>query len=111
MAGSGRMPSMMSAKHAAESLMDWLPAERLGQVSIEARLRTWLIGQGLLTVRLRAACKGPFTLRLIDQWTGLLQAGHRQGLRSADTAGLFRDVEMECDGQVWVFAQSIIPDS
>ncbi|MFI4890236.1 MAG: chorismate--pyruvate lyase family protein [Steroidobacterales bacterium] len=102
---------MMSAKQASESAVDWLPAERLGQVSIDARLRAWLIGKGLLTVRLKAACKGPFTLHVIDQWTGLLQSSHRQGLRTDDAAGLFRDVEMECGGQIWVFAQSIIPDS
>ena len=48
---------------------------------------------------------------MIDQWTGLLQSGHRQGLGTDDDAGLFRDVELECGGQVWVFAQSIIPDS
>jgi chorismate--pyruvate lyase len=111
MAGSGRMAPMMPAKQATEARVDWLPAERLGQVSIDARLRAWLIGKGLLTMRLKAACTGSFTLRMIDQWTGLLQTGHRQGLRTEDTAGLFRDVEMECDGQVWVFAQSVIPDS
>ncbi len=105
------MARMLPAKQAAEPAVDWLPAERLGQVSIDPRLRAWLIGKGLLTVRLRAACKGPFALRVIDQWTGLLQTAHRQSLRTNDSAGLFRDVEMECAGQVWVYAQSIIPDS
>jgi chorismate--pyruvate lyase len=102
---------MMTAKRPSEIHVDWLPAERLGQVSIDARLRAWLIGNGLLTVRLKAAGKGPFALQVIDQWTGLLQASHRHGLRTADTAGLFRDVEMGCGGQVWVFAQSVMPDS
>jgi chorismate-pyruvate lyase len=32
-------------------------------------------------------------------------------LRVRDAAGLFRDVELRCGEQVWVFAQSVIPDS
>ena len=102
---------MLSSKSNTDIRVDWLPAERLGQVSIDARLRAWMIGKGLLTVRLKAACNGSFSLRLIDQWTSLLHEGHRHGLRTEDTAGLFRDVEMHCSGQAWVFAQSIIPDS
>ena len=30
--------------------VQWLPAERLGQLDIEARMRPWLIGKGLLSV-------------------------------------------------------------
>ncbi len=32
-------------------------------------------------------------------------------LRVADNAGLFREVELCCADQVWVFAQTVIPDS
>jgi chorismate--pyruvate lyase len=105
------MAAMNSAKQPTDVRVDWLPAERLGQVSIDARVRAWMIGNGLLTLRLKAACKESFALRLIDQWTGLLQASHQQILRTQDNAGLYRDVEMECDGRIWVFAQSIVPDS
>jgi chorismate--pyruvate lyase len=89
----------------------WLPAERLGQVTVDAHVRPWLIGKGLLTLRMKAVCGERFALRLVDQWTGLLNAAHRSALRSTDNAGLFRDVEMCCGGQVWVFAQTIMPDS
>jgi chorismate lyase len=102
---------MISAKQPTDSRIDWLPAERLGQVSIDARVRAWMIGNGLLTMRLRSACKQGFSLHLIDQWTGLLQPSHQQILHTPDNAALFRDVEMECDGRVWVFAQSVVPDS
>src|ERR1700736_2359514 len=91
--------------------IQWLPAERLGQLTVDAHVRPWLIGKGLLTLRMKAVCGERFALRLVDQWTGLLDAAHRSALSSADGAGLFRDVEM-CGGeQVWVFAQTIIPDS
>ena len=78
---------------------------------MDARLRPWMIGKGLLTLRLKAVSNGSFALQVVDEWTGLLNAGHQSILRTDDDAGFFRDVEMNCKGQVWVFAQTIIPDS
>ncbi len=89
----------------------WLPAERLGQAAVDEHVRPWLIGKGLITLRMKAVCGEQFGLRLVDQWTGLLNAGHKSALRVADNAGLFRDVEMCCGELVWMFAQTIIPDS
>jgi chorismate--pyruvate lyase len=89
----------------------WLPAERLGQCDVEASLRSWLIGKGLLTARLKAACGERFGLRLVDQWTGLLSEAHKSALRVTEDAGLFREVELSCADQIWVFAQTVIPDS
>lgn len=91
--------------------IQWQPQERLGQLAMDAQLRPWLIGKGLLTLRLRSTCGARFGLRLVDQWTGLLSASHRAALRCEDTAGLFRDVEMCCGDSVWVFGQTIVPDS
>jgi len=90
---------------------EWLPAERLGQLDMDARLRTWLIGKGLITLRMKEACGDRFTSRLLGQWTGLLTDEHRSSLRVADSAGLFRNVELCCADQVWVFAETVIPDS
>jgi chorismate-pyruvate lyase len=91
--------------------IQWQPQERLGQLSMDAQLRPWLIGKGLLTLRLREACGARYSLRLVDQWSGLLSASHKAALRTEDNAGLFRDVEMCCGEYVWVFGQTIIPDS
>jgi chorismate--pyruvate lyase len=91
--------------------VQWLPTERLGQVTMDAQLRPWLIGKGLLSVRMKAVCGERFSLRLVDQWTGLLNAAQKSVLRSADNAALFRDVEMCNRDAVWVFAQTIMPDS
>jgi chorismate lyase len=91
--------------------IQWLPAERLGQAAVDAHVRPWLIGKGLLTLRMKAVCGERFALQLVDQWTGLLNAAHKSALRSPDNAGLFRDVEMFCGERVWVFAQTIMPDS
>ncbi len=89
----------------------WLPAERLGQLNIEGRMRPWLIGKGLLSVRMQDACGARFGAHLVDQWTGLLSGDHKACLKVGDSAGLFRDEELSCDGQVWVFAQAVVPDS
>ncbi|HXP64990.1 MAG TPA: chorismate lyase [Steroidobacteraceae bacterium] len=91
--------------------IQWQPQERLGQLSMDAQLRPWLIGKGLLTLRLKEACGERFALRLVDQWSGLLSASHKAALRMEDNAGLFRDVEMCCGDFVWVFGQTIIPDT
>jgi len=91
--------------------IQWLPAERLGQLTMDAQVRSWLIGKGLLTLRMRAVCGERYGLRLVDQWTGLLNAAHKSVLRSADNAGLFRDVEMCCGELVWAFEQTVMPDS
>jgi chorismate lyase len=91
--------------------IQWQPQERLGQLCMDAKLRPWLIGKGLLTERLRLSCGERFGLRLVDQWTGLLSASHKAALRTEDSAGLFRDVEMCCGPSVWVFGQTIVPDS
>src|SRR5260370_7397537 len=66
--------------------IQWQPQERLGQLSMDAQLRPWLIGKGLLTGRFREACGERFALRLVDQWTGLLSASHRPALRLAHSA-------------------------
>jgi chorismate--pyruvate lyase len=102
----------MTAK-AARSFqsVQWLPAERLGQMNVEPILRTWLIAKGMLSARMKEACGEQFALRLIDQWTGLLSSSHKLGLRANDTAGLFRDIEMVRGGQVWIFGQTVMPDS
>jgi chorismate-pyruvate lyase len=102
---------MASGKTRTFQCIQWQPAERLGQLSVEPHLRPWLISKGLLTLRLKEKCGGLFTLRLVDLWTGLLSAAHKSALRTEDNAGLFRDVEMCCGENVWVFCQTIIPDS
>lgn len=91
--------------------IQWLPAERLGQLHVDANLRPWLIAKGLLSERIKAVCGERFALRLVDQWSGLLTGSQKLGLRADDNAGLFRDVEMYRDDQVWVFAQTVTPDS
>ncbi len=105
------MPAMIANKAHCKDSISWLPAERLGEFSVDAPLRSWLIGKGLITLRMKAACGERFGLRLVEQWTGLLSGAQKSGLRAHDSAGLFRETELRCADQVWVFAQTVIPDS
>jgi chorismate lyase len=107
----GRIARMTRSSARSIASVQWQPAERLGQLPVDARLRPWLIGDGLLTDRLKAACGKRFVLRLVDLWTGLLSAAHKSALRIEDNAGLFRDIEMRCGDHVWVFGQTVVPDS
>jgi chorismate-pyruvate lyase len=88
----------------------WLPAERLGQLDVEPRVRPWLIGKGLISLRMQDTCGERYAARLVEQWTGLLSGELKTCLKVADSAALFNEVELSCDGQVWVFVQSVIPD-
>ena len=92
----------------------WLPAERLGQLDVDPRMRPWLIGKGLISLRMKDACGERYAARLVEQWTGVLpselKAYLKLGQSAAESAALFREVELSCADQVWVFAQSVIPD-
>jgi chorismate--pyruvate lyase len=105
------MRAMNTPKTRSIESVQWQPAERLGQLAVEAHLRPWLIGKGLLTLRMKAACGDRFALRVVDHWSGLLHGTHKAALRVEDNAGLFRDVELCCGDQVWVFGETVIPDS
>ena len=88
----------------------WLPAERLGQLHIDPRMRPWLIGKGLISLRMKDACGERYAAHLVEQWTGLLSNELKAYLKVGDSAALFREVELCCADQAWVFAQSVIPD-
>jgi chorismate lyase len=89
----------------------WLPAERLGQLDVDARVRPWLIGKGLISTRMRDACGERYAARLVEQWTGLVTGELDACFKVGGSAALFREVELSCADQVWVFAQSVIPDA
>jgi chorismate-pyruvate lyase len=110
-AASVRMGDMTTNKARSIASAEWLPAERLGQLDVDARTRPWLIGKGLLTQRMKDACGERFASHLVEQWRGLLSPVHKTCLRIGDSAGLFREEELCCGDQVWVFAQTVIPDS
>ena len=71
-----------------------------------------MLDSGSLTARLRRACDGRFSVRVLVQGRGwpLLSEARRLGMRRGEAAVL-REVELLCDGRCWVYARTVIPAS
>ncbi|MGD8842914.1 MAG: chorismate lyase [Gammaproteobacteria bacterium] len=88
----------------------WVPHRRWSGRRTRGEFRAWLLDAGSLTDRMRAACAGCFSVRVLDQgW-------HRPRLDEAGTLamqrgvlGWIREVQLLCDGEPWVFARTVIP--
>jgi chorismate lyase len=90
--------------------LQWMPTERLGGAQIETHIRPWLIGQGLLSDRLRSVGGEGYALKVAYEYTASLSPIQRDDLGTQAGAGLFREVCMQVGGKTWVYAQTIIPD-
>lgn len=90
----------------------WQPARRCLRGALPARTRGWLLDEGSLTARLQAASRGRFAVRLLAQrWQRPRPAERRAlGLHPARHA-LVREVLLECAGEPWVYARSVVPAS
>ena len=73
----------------------WLPGSALNCYEGDAHLRSWLLTPGLLTQRMRDTGGAAFHMNVIGEFTD--DGEHR------------REIELVCDGQVWVFAQTRVP--
>ena len=102
---------MLNVSRSRPEPVEWVPAERLGGHEVDAGLRPWLIGQGLLTQRLREKFRERFECLAADPWTGLLSGEERAFLGSSDRAGLVREERLRIDGRDWVLCRVVLPDS
>jgi chorismate lyase len=91
--------------------LQWMPTERLGSAQIDSRIRPWLIGQGLLSERLRSVGGEGYALKVADEYTAVLTPLQREDLGTASSAALVREVALQMRGKTWVYAQSLIPDA
>lgn len=73
----------------------WLPPNALNCYVGDTALRSWLLTPGLLTQRIRDAAGNGFAMHLLHEGAGGL--GH------------VREIDMCCDGVVWMFAHTRIP--
>lgn len=73
----------------------WLPAGALNCYVGDAELRSWLNTPGLLTQRIREAAGDGFAMHVLREQ----RIGDEQ----------IREIDMSCDGRVWMFAQTRIP--
>ncbi|MGB8327806.1 MAG: chorismate lyase [Steroidobacteraceae bacterium] len=81
-------------QHAPATKM-WLPAQALDCYEGNARLRSWLTEDGLMTARMRAAGGAAFRLNVIGEAT--------------DATGHLRAIELLCGDRVWLYAETRVP--
>lgn len=88
----------------------WKPWRRVDGVLLPQATRRWLLDEGSLTARLQAASGTRLRVRVIRQeWQRPRPSERRAlGLGPQDLA-LVREVLLECAGEPWVFARSVMP--
>ncbi len=92
MAASADSTSLPPAVPAA---VMWLPASALNCYVGDPAMRSWLLTPGLLTQRIREAAGDGFAMHCLHE--GLLDGEH------------VREIDMCCDGVVWMFAHTRVP--
>jgi chorismate--pyruvate lyase len=89
----------------------WVSHARWSGRRTHGEIRAWLLDAGSLTDRMRAACTGRFSVRVLDQgWhRPRLDEARTLGMRRRGALGWIREVQLLCDGEPWVFARTVIP--
>lgn len=88
----------------------WLPATAL-TMGQHAPLLSWLQHQGSLTARLRAHCRGQFSVEVLRQHWGTATPEESRALGIPPRARvLIREVLLKGYGQPWVWARSLLPE-
>ena len=92
MAASADTTSLPPAVPAAAM---WLPGSALNCYVGDAALQSWLLTPGLLTQRIREAAGDGFAMHCLHE--GMIGDAH------------VREIDMSCDGVVWMFAHTRVP--
>jgi chorismate lyase len=88
----------------------WVALRRAGPLGLHATTRRWLLDRGSLTQRLQTASNAGMRVRVLSQRWERPRLSERQALGIDDSAlALVREVILECNGEPWVFARSILP--
>lgn len=88
----------------------WTDWRRLDERQLPQRIRSWLLDKGSLTEALIRASDGNFRVRVVQQrWMRPRPSECRAAGMRAHEVALVREVFLECHGEPWVFARSIIP--
>lgn len=88
----------------------WKHWRRFDSMQLPPATRHWLLDEGSLTARLQAACGDRVRVRVLRQAWQRPRASERRALGlGAHELALVREVLLECAGEPWVFARSIMP--
>jgi chorismate lyase len=90
----------------------WKPWRRVDASTLPRESRRWLLDEGSLTARLQAASGNRLRVRVLHQGWQRPRPSERRalGLGPQDLA-LVREVLLECRGEPWVFARSVLPEA
>lgn len=82
----------------------------LGRAAVPGHLRSWLFDPRSLSRRLARACPGGFRVQLLSNAWRVPLASERLALGLAGRErALVREVLLNCHGEPWVFARSVMP--
>lgn len=88
----------------------WIGLDELRSGLMPTQMSAWLRDAGSLTRAVTRACPGCFGLAVQSQGWGRALPSERSLLAvRAGMLSLVREVELQCDGQPWVFARTLIP--
>ena len=101
---------MVSFRENRAGSVSWAVHTRWLRSRVPAQLRDWLLDSGSLTDRLRNACTGCFSVRVIDEgWQRPRRDEARALAMRPGGLGWVREVQLLCDQVPWVFARTVIP--
>lgn len=101
---------MIRDPNAIRSEPVWTPARRLKNGTLPSGLAPWLLDGSSLTRRLREACGGALTVRILRQgWYVPMLCERRVLALPQRRVALLREVLLVCEGTPWVFARTVIP--
>ena len=88
----------------------WKHWRKFDSLQLPPATRCWLLDEGSLTARLQAACGNAVRVRVLRQAWQRPRASERRALGlGIHELALVREVLLECAGEPWVFARSIMP--
>lgn len=102
----------MSRHSALSNVLEphWRMLDAGRPVGVPARLYPWLADRGSLTRQVTCACPGQFRVLVRAQGWGRVLNSERKALgMQRGGLALIREVELQCDGEPWVFARTVIP--
>lgn len=88
----------------------WLPISRLAQLGLAANTRAWLLAPGSTTRLFNSLSQSPMQVRCLQQrWKVPLRAETDCLSLPSYRQILLREVELLCDGDIWMYARTAIP--
>jgi len=88
----------------------WRRGSRWSRQELPRAAREWLLDEGSLTARLVAASDNRFRVRVLSQRWQRPRSDESRALGLPPTAfALVREVLLECAGEPWVCARSVLP--